>query len=134
MRREELYPRDIFDAADEIFKFISNVNRESFLGNSLIRSAVLQKLTEIGEGASRISADMRSRHPNIEWRDIIAFRNIAVHAYFAVNWEIVWNAATSDAPSLKTQIQRVLAHEFPEKQNCYLPPAKMYRISHHALC
>jgi uncharacterized protein with HEPN domain len=113
MRREELYLRDTIEATDAIAQFISGVDRDHFLKNSLARSAVLQKLTEIGEAAGRISADLRARHPDIEWRDIVAFRNIAVHAYFAVNWEIVWTTAVSDSPALKEQILRVLTLEFP---------------------
>jgi len=113
MRSEELYLRDIIEAAEQISSFISGLDREVFVGNALVRSAVLQKLSEIGEAAGRISEDLRLRHPDIEWKDIKAFRNIAVHAYFAVNWEIVWTAATQDAPALKDQILRVIQIEFP---------------------
>jgi uncharacterized protein with HEPN domain len=113
MRSEELYLRDIIEAADEITGFIAGLDRPTFVGNALVRSAVLQKLSEIGEAAGRLSKDLRSRHPSIEWRDIIAFRNIAVHAYFAVNWDIVWTTATQDAPALKDGVSEVLQKEFP---------------------
>ncbi len=113
MRSEELYLRDILEAAEEIAKFIAGLDRQAFIGNTLVRSAVLQKLTEIGEAAGRLSKDLRSRHSGTEWRDIAAFRNIAVHAYFAVNWDIVWTAAAQDAPALKDQVLRVLHDEFP---------------------
>ncbi|MGD0768544.1 MAG: HepT-like ribonuclease domain-containing protein [Tepidisphaeraceae bacterium] len=106
--------RDIIEAAEEIGGFISGLERQAFVGNAIVRSAVLQKLTEIGEAAGRLSKALRSRHPEIEWRDIAAFRNIAVHAYFAVNWDIVWTAAVQDAPALKDQILRVLQDEFPK--------------------
>ncbi len=73
-------------------------------------SAVLQKLSIIGEAAARVSKDLQNKHPEIEWADIVGFRNIAIHAYFAVDWSIVWTAATHDAPDLKRKITKILGH------------------------
>jgi uncharacterized protein with HEPN domain len=68
----------------------------------------------IGEAAARLSANFKDRHPQIEWADIVAFRNIAVHAYFSVNWPIVWVAATEDAPALRKQVVQIPASEYPD--------------------
>jgi uncharacterized protein with HEPN domain len=75
---------------------------------------VLQKLTTIGEAASKLGQGFTARYPQVPWRDIVAFRNIAVHEYFAVEWPIVWVAATEDTPSLRDQIATILAAEFPD--------------------
>jgi uncharacterized protein with HEPN domain len=106
---------DIVEAADAIAAFIAGAIREGFVGNDLLRSAVLQKLTVIGEAASRLSEDFKGRHAGVEWADIVAFRNIAVHAYFSVDWPIVWTAATEDAPALRKQVAAILASE-PHEQ------------------
>jgi uncharacterized protein with HEPN domain len=114
MRREELYLRDILEAADAIEKFIASATRKQFLESDLLRSAVLHKLTIIGEAASRISHDFAARFPEVEWAAISGFRNIAVHQYFAVDWNIVWIAAIKETPILKEQIAAILAKEFPQ--------------------
>jgi uncharacterized protein with HEPN domain len=44
----------------------------------------------------------------MEWSDIAGFRNIAVHAYFAVDWSIVWIAVTPETPQLKQQVLDIL--------------------------
>ncbi len=116
MRSEELYLTDIVEAAEAIAKFLQDVTRDAFLGNDLLRSAVLQKLSVIGEAAARLSPEFTVRHPEVEWPDIVAFRNIAVHAYFNVDWSIVWVAATQDAPALSEQIMRILRAEYPDEQ------------------
>ncbi|HEY9422747.1 MAG TPA: HepT-like ribonuclease domain-containing protein, partial [Thermoanaerobaculia bacterium] len=72
----------------------------------------LQKLTTIGEAASKLPASFYDLHPEIPWRDIVGFRNIAVHAYFAVEWPIVWVSATSEAPILRDEIAEILARDF----------------------
>lgn len=113
MRRDELYLRDIIEAADAIAGFITDTEEIAFVGNDLLRSATLLKLTIIGEASARLSDELKTRYSDVEWRDIVGFRNIAIHAYFSVNWSIVWVAATTDAPALRTQILQVLATEFP---------------------
>ena len=113
MRREQLYLQDIIEAADAIDGFLGGVGRDAFAEDDMVRSAILQKLTIIGEAAARLSAEFRRRHAEIEWADVIAFRNIAVHAYFSVDCSIVWVTATQDAPALRTQVAAILDRECP---------------------
>jgi uncharacterized protein with HEPN domain len=75
---------------------------------------VLQKLTVVGEAAARLPKEFRERHSEIEWEHIIGFRNIPVHAYFAVEWSIVWVAATQEVPDLKRRIAAILEREYAE--------------------
>ncbi len=84
-----------------------------FSCDDILRRAVLQRLTEIGEAASRLSRELRARHPDVEWTDVVAFRNIAVHAYFAVSWKIVWVTATRNVPELAQRATAILAAEYP---------------------
>jgi uncharacterized protein with HEPN domain len=114
MRREELYLTDMVEAADAIQQFLKGIEREDFLQNDLVCSAVLQKLTIIGEAASRLPKAFQSRHQEVEWADIVGFRNIAVHAYFSVDWSIVWITATHDVPDLRHLIIAILEDEFPD--------------------
>src|SRR5215213_6418084 len=109
MRRERLYLLDIVEAADAIRSFLQDVQESAFLGNDLLRSAVLQKLSIIGEAVSHLPQSLCDRHPEIDWRGIVGFRNIAIHAYFAVEWPIVWVAATEETPVLREQVAALLA-------------------------
>src|SRR3989304_2299639 len=93
MRRETLYLQDIIEACD------------------LQKAAALKNLAGIGEAAPRLPQAFRETHPQVEWRDIIAFRNIAVHAYFAVQWDIVWATAHDDVPLLRRQVLEILQTE-----------------------
>ena len=114
MRSDRLYLVDIIEAADAIAAFISGVDVEHFPNNDLVRSAVLHKLTVIGEATARISMPLRTRFPETPWADIVGFRNIAVHAYFSVDWQIVWQTASSDTPQLREQAARILQAAFPD--------------------
>ena len=109
MRHEVLYLNDIVEAADHIAGFIREVDFGTFEESELLRSAVVQKLTVIGEAAARVSDDLKGRHPEVPWQQIVAFRNILVHAYFGMEWEIVWRAAAHRCPGLRLQIAAIAA-------------------------
>jgi uncharacterized protein with HEPN domain len=87
MRREVLYLTDIVEAADHIAAFIAGVDFEGFKKSEMVRSAVVQKLSIIGEAAARVSKTVTHRYPQIPWPQIVAFRNILVHAYFGIDWD-----------------------------------------------
>jgi uncharacterized protein with HEPN domain len=112
MRPEKLYLFDILEAAKAVERFCANANKDQFLQDEILQSAVLQKLIVIGEAASHLPVEFREGHPEIEWLDIVGFRNIAVHQYFAIMWEIVWTTATADVPELQTQIAAIIKAEF----------------------
>jgi uncharacterized protein with HEPN domain len=88
MRSEELYLRDIVEAASHIESFLVGVAGDAFEKSELLRSAVVQKLSVMGEAATHISNSMRIRYPQIPWGKLSGFRNILVHAYFGTDWKI----------------------------------------------
>jgi len=112
MRRDDLYLSEIVEAADHIAAFLGETDLEGFRQSELVRSAVVQKLTIIGEAASRISDELWSQYPQIPWPQIVAFRNILVHAYFGIDWDEVWKAVRVDCPVLRGQVAHILTTEF----------------------
>jgi uncharacterized protein with HEPN domain len=114
MRREKLYLMDILQAADAIERFVEGIRQADFYEDELRQSAVLQKLIVIGEAVTRLPTEFRKQHPKVEWADIVGFRNIAVHEYFAVSWAIVWVTATQDVPTLRQKIAHILAEDYAD--------------------
>lgn len=112
MRPEKLYLTDIVEAARSIERFVMGQDLDEFERNEMMNSAVLQKLTVIGEAAARLPKAFTKRFPDIPWVDIVSFRNFAVHEYFAIRWNIVWVAATEEVPVLSKQIEQILSTEF----------------------
>lgn len=117
MRREILYLTDIVEASSHVETFIAGIDFEQFQQSELIRSAVVQKLTILGEAAGRLSPAVRSRAPEVPWPQIVAFRNILIHAYFGIDWNEVWISAKERCPVLRGQIARLLAEESSRPEN-----------------
>jgi uncharacterized protein with HEPN domain len=109
MRREDLYLNDIVEAADHISTFIAGVDFEAFEKSEMMRSAVVQKLAIIGEAAARLPESLKKLHPEVPWPQIVAFRNILIHAYFGIDWEEAWRSARKRCPILREQVHRIIA-------------------------
>jgi uncharacterized protein with HEPN domain len=106
--------QDIAEAANAVERFLRGVEKDEFLSNEVLQNAVLFKLIIIGEAAAKIPDELKKRYSEIEWKAIIGFRNIAVHAYFSVDWEIVWETATERLKPLRKQIFEILHEDFPD--------------------
>ena len=68
----------------------------------------------IGEAATKVTAELRQRHPEIAWTQIVGMRHRLVHDYDEINYDIVWDVATRDLPPLVTALERALA-AWPEQ-------------------
>ncbi len=51
----------------------------------------MRSLEVIGEGVKNLSEDFKADHPDIEWRKIAGMRDMLIHHYFGVDWQVVWN-------------------------------------------
>lgn len=82
-----------------------------YLGDIVAAAEAIESYVEgssFDEAAARLSPAFRVRHADIPCSDVVAFRNIAVHASFAVDWRIVWFAVTRNAPALAERVGDLL--------------------------
>ncbi|PKL80515.1 MAG: DUF86 domain-containing protein [Ignavibacteriae bacterium HGW-Ignavibacteriae-4] len=71
--------KHILNAINEIENYIDDVGFSDFESNSMMKNASIRQLEIIGEASSRISNELKSEYPLINWKDIIGFRNIIIH-------------------------------------------------------
>ena len=108
MRDEMLFIEDIVNASDAIQRFLVDVDQDKFWADEILQGAVMHRLIIIGEAASQLSKEFRNSHTEINWKGIIAFRNILVHVYFGLDMDIVWTTAKNQAGTLGGQLRRYL--------------------------
>ena len=87
----------------------------------MLRDAVLYRLLLLGEIAGALPDALRDRYPDVAWRQIRAFRNLAVHRYFSVDWAVVWQISGEEVPVLEEQAMDIMRAEFPELAKTYEP-------------
>jgi uncharacterized protein with HEPN domain len=107
MRNDRERLRDIQEAIQRIEKYASQ-GQEEFFANELIQSWILLQLQIIGEAARSMNSTTHTQHSEMNWQDIIDFRNLLVHEYFRVDLKIVWKIVEQELPTLKAQIEVIL--------------------------
>ena len=107
-RDDNAYLIDLLTAAKFIVQFIADQNQASFIKDHKTQFACFHQLTILAEASKKLSAEFKSRHPEIAWTEIIGMRNHIVHAYHSVDLDIIWQAISHDVPSL---LQALIPYE-----------------------
>ena len=115
MRRDAAFLDDIVQACDQIRQICQGGNAEEVEADPVVRAALLHHLTVIGEAAARLSEELRAAHSSLPWPEIISQRNRIVHAYFGLDWALIWHSATRGVPELQRWAQEILRDEFPDE-------------------
>jgi uncharacterized protein with HEPN domain len=99
----------MIDAAREALSFVAGKSKVDLETNRELALALVKSIEIVGEAASHVSRELRSRSPEIPWADIIAMRNRLIHSYFDVNLDIVWQTVTVELPPLLQKLEKLLA-------------------------
>jgi len=107
-RTDKLLLEDIIEAIDNIIEYTANITVEEFMANKITKDAVTRNFEIIGEAANKLSKEFKDINSHIDWQGLIGFRNILIHDYFGVDYNIVWNIKTNHLPSLKEKISHLI--------------------------
>lgn len=108
MKDDKLYVVHILERIDRIENYTKG-GREAFVRTDLIQDGVLRNLQTLAESTQKLSDEMKSDHPEIDWRRIAGFRNILVHDYLGVDIPQVWQIIETELPTLKSVVEQMKA-------------------------
>jgi uncharacterized protein with HEPN domain len=80
---------------------------EEVAADRLRRLALERCFEALGEAAGKIPPDLRARHPDLPWADMIAVRHRVAHAYFQVDVAILHRTARDLLPALVPALERM---------------------------
>ena len=98
----------ILDSIQEIKNYTRSSSFKEFELDSMMKFACIKQIEIIGEAANHLSETTQTKYNSIDWRAIVALRNILIHEYFGVDDRIVWNIIQSDLPNFEKQIREML--------------------------
>jgi len=101
MKKSDLvYVGHMSDRVGQVLAKVRGKSRVEFDADDNLRLAVAHLVQDAGEAANRVSAAFRRDHPHVPWPQIIGMRHKIVHDYLDVDFDIVWDVATTDFPAL----------------------------------
>lgn len=107
-RDPRVYVEDILEAIRRIDSYTSGMDFVAFAQNPMAIDAVVRNLEVLGEAAGRIPEEIRAVSPGIEWRKIIALRNVLAHEYFGIHTKIVWDVIVDKLKPLEAACRKML--------------------------
>jgi uncharacterized protein with HEPN domain len=99
---------DILAAVDAILRYTAGMDRATFAGDSRTVDAVVRNLIVIGEAAGHVPDDVVAANPQIPWTRMRGLRNLAVHEYFGLDPDILWDTVTGNLPALVPELRKLL--------------------------
>lgn len=101
--------RHMLDSSREIVEVSKRKNRNDLERERLLNLALVRLLEIIGEAAVKISEETKSKHPEIEWQQIIGLRNRLIHGYDSIDFDIMWTIICQDIPPLVSKLEKILS-------------------------
>lgn len=96
------------DAVKEILFLTKNKSKEEIEKDRVLNLALTRLLEVIGEAASRVPTEIRSKHSNVPWSQVIGLRNRLIHAYDQIDQEVLWEIISEDLPALYQQLEKLI--------------------------
>ena len=110
MRRDDaIRIRHMIEAPEACERFVAARSRTDLETDLMLRFALVRAAEVFGEAASKLSSESRASAPSVPWREIVAMRNRLIHAYFDVDHDVLWKAATEEIPPLLITLRALLA-------------------------
>jgi len=102
------YLRHILVEADYLIGRSAGLSFEAFATDETLRRAFVRSLEIIGEATKKVPDAFRASHPAVEWRSMAGMRDVLIHDYFGVDFELVWDVVRNRIPELRSQIASIL--------------------------
>ena len=103
-----VFVHHMLDHAREAVDMTRGRTRADLERDRMLNLALVRLVEVIGEAASRIPEEFRSRYPEVPWHLTVGIRNRLIHGYDSVNFDILWTIIQEDLPPLIEQLQRIV--------------------------
>lgn len=105
------YLRHIVEEAEYLIEESQGIAFDDFLLDKNRTRAFVRSLEIIGEATKNVDRTIREKYPDVDWRGMAGMRDILIHQYFGVDYEVVWDAIVHHIPKIKNRIVEIILVE-----------------------
>jgi len=98
---------DILKAIQQIISYLEDIKKEDFQQDDEKQAAILYRIIIIGEATKRLSPEFRQQYPMIPWREMAGLRDVVIHDYDELDFDILWNVIQVNLPEILPQLQLI---------------------------
>lgn len=62
----------------------------------------------IGEACKSIPDNVRNQYPQIDWKGFAGLRDIIIHQYFGIGYNVIWDAIINEVPETNAAILTII--------------------------
>ena len=110
-RRDGIILQKVLSEVNIAAGMMKGCSLTEFLDNEMLKRAVCMTVINVGELVKNLTEKCRLSHPEVAWKEIAGFRDIAAHKYQTLRMEDVYETAVTDFPDLQQKITRILAEQ-----------------------
>lgn len=108
MKEYKPYLIHIADEVRYLMKNSENLTFESFMQNETYIRSFVRSLEVIGEATKNLPPSFRKHYPQISWKEMAGLRDVLIHQYFGINYQLLWDIVKNKLPALNGQIADIL--------------------------
>ena len=103
--RNETIRQKLLEEIADIEAFTADRSLEALSADKMWQKAIVMSLINIGELSKALTEDYQATMPQIPWKAIRGFRNIAAHQYGIIDFGDVYKTVIEDIPKLKDALE-----------------------------
>jgi uncharacterized protein with HEPN domain len=92
---------DIVENIDAIEMFTAGMELDAFATDRKTVYAVVRALEIVSEASRRLPAELKDRHPEVDWIAVAAAGNVYRHEYEGVDEKLIWRTVRHDLDVLR---------------------------------
>jgi len=86
-------------------------SRNEIEEDELLNKGIVRSLEIIGEATKKLPEEIKSKYTAVHWEEMAGMRDVLIHHYFGVDYDVVWNTITKDIPELYQQLKQIIEAE-----------------------
>lgn len=107
IRTHTMYFDDILMAIGRIIEYTEGYDYSAFKNDNKTVDAVIRNFEILGEAVKNIPKDIKNQYIEVPWDEMYGLRNRVSHAYFGIDYEIIWDIITNHLPQNQKQIESI---------------------------
>lgn len=107
---DNVYLEHMLAHAREALEILGECTHEELSESRVLQLALMHLVEIVGEAASKVSPETRSKLSQLPWRGMVGMRNRIIHGYDTVNIAVLWDTLEHDIPELVAILETCLSN------------------------